>query len=106
MSAVVALVWTTFPDQDRAREVVRVLVEEGLVACAQVEGAPVHSTYRWKGQIESADEFRVLLKLPGRSVERLRTRLCELHPYEVPEFVVGQAQASDAYARWVEDCCP
>lgn len=106
MNAGLTIVCTTFEDEGRARKVVRQLVEDGLVACGQVEASPVHSVYRWKGAVESAEEYRVMLKIPPTGVERLRVRLHELHPYEVPEFVVLEATASDAYARWVGESCP
>ena len=105
MSAAIALVWTTFDDASKAHEVTSRLVEERLVACGQVELASVSSCYRWKGAVQSAEECRVLLKLPTGRVERLRERLAELHPYEVPEFVVMEAEASKAYASWVEESC-
>ena len=106
MSAEIVIVWTTVADADQAAELASRLVEDGLVACAQVDGAPIRSVYRWQGHIESAEEYRIGLKLPARAVPRLQERLLELHPYEVPEFVVQDATASDAYARWVDESCP
>ena len=76
------------------------------MACSQVETATVRSFYRWQGEVEDSREVRAMFKLPVRQVDRLRDRLAGLHPYELPEFVVLDAAASDAYAQWVDDCCP
>jgi periplasmic divalent cation tolerance protein len=106
MSLPIAIVWTTFGDEAQAREVVNQLVGESLVACGQVDGSPVHSIYQWDGELQTVAEYRVTLKLPADGVERLRSRLHQLHPYEVPEFVALEALASDSYARWVGESRP
>jgi periplasmic divalent cation tolerance protein len=37
-------------------------------------------------------------------VAALKARLIELHPYELPEFIVVDAsEASEAYLAWVRD---
>lgn len=105
MSGSVAMVWTTFDDESVAREVAARLVEERLVACAQLESAPVRSFYRWEGEVQSAPEWRLVLKLQPSGVEALRVRLDELHPYDTPQFVVLPASASSAYATWVRESC-
>jgi periplasmic divalent cation tolerance protein len=105
MTASLLVVLTTFDDQTRAREVGLKLVEERLVACAQVEVAAVHSVWRWKGEVESGQEWRLTLKLSPERLEVVRARLHELHSYETPQFVVLAASASDEYARWVRDAC-
>ena len=105
MSAPLAVVFTTVDDEGRARELAALLVEERLAACIQIETIPVQSVYRWDEGVEWASEWRLMLKLPASQVERMRRRLFELHPYDTPEFVVVDAEASSAYARWVTDSC-
>ena len=56
----------TFDQRETAEKVGRLLVERYLVACAQVSG-PVTSCYRWKGKIETAEEW-----LRGLSWEHFR----------------------------------
>ena len=47
----IVLVLTTAPDDSRAEEWARSLVEERLAACVNVL-APMTSLYRWKGVVE------------------------------------------------------
>ena len=87
---------------DRADAIARALVEEGLVAC--VNAYPVRSTYRWKGKLEIEAETTLMMKVGTESVGRLRDRLRELHPYELPEFVVlavDVEQSLPEYVEWV-----
>ena len=87
---------------DRADAIARTLVEEGVVAC--VNAYPVRSTYRWKGQLEVEAETTLMMKVAAAGVARLRHRLRELHPYELPEFVVlavDTERSFDEYVAWV-----
>ncbi|MGE0865437.1 MAG: divalent-cation tolerance protein CutA [Vicinamibacterales bacterium] len=99
------LVLTTWPadgDAD-ADAFARVLVDELLAACVSVL-PPMQSTYRWKGEVETAAERQVLIKTKAANVAALETRVKQLHPYEVPEFVVLNLDAgSPAYLSWLND---
>jgi len=95
------LILTTLPD-DRADAIARTLVDERLAACVNVH-APMRSTYRWKGIVERDAERQIVIKTTSDRRAALEARLRELHPYELPEFVVLNADASAAYARWVGD---
>jgi periplasmic divalent cation tolerance protein len=97
------IVLTTMPDDARADELARSLVDERLAACVNVHG-PMMSTYRWKGKIARDAERQLVIKTTQERVGPLEARLRTLHPYELPEFiVVGVEHSSDAYARWIED---
>lgn len=93
---------TTVDDRDAASRLAGILVDEGLVACAQVSGSPVTSHYRWKGKRETADEYTVTLKFPDTRADEVEKRLLELHPYETPQWYVLVAdRVSPAYLAWV-----
>jgi periplasmic divalent cation tolerance protein len=88
------------PDDDRTDGLARTLVDERLAACVNVHG-PMQSTYRWKGVVERAAERQLVIKTTRDRRRALEARLRELHPYELPEFVVLGAEGSDEYAAWV-----
>lgn len=95
------LVLTTMPDDHRAEELARTLVDERLAACVNVHGT-MRSTYRWQGQVEGDPERQVVIKTSRSRLPALEARLRALHPYDVPEFVVLSAEAgSTAYLAWV-----
>jgi periplasmic divalent cation tolerance protein len=94
------LILTTMPDDERAEQLARSLVDEGLAACVNVH-APMMSTYRWKGAVEHEAERQLVIKTTHQREQRLEARLRELHPYELPEFIVLNAGASEGYAAWV-----
>jgi periplasmic divalent cation tolerance protein len=94
------IILTTMPDDDRAEALARTLVDEHLAACVNVHG-PMHSTYRWKGSVERESERQLVVKTSRSRLSDVERRLRELHPYELPEFVMLEGTASDAYGTWV-----
>ena len=77
------------------------LVAEGLCACVNVVPG-VRSWFRWQGKVDSAAEVLLVVKTTAAGAPRLRQRLLELHPYDVPEVLELPVQGgADAYLRWV-----
>lgn len=95
------LVLTMLPNADAAVELARTLVAEKLAACANILPA-ARSIYRWKGKVEDANEVLVLIKTRSEHFDRVRARILELHPYEVPEVLsVPVEQGYYPYLEWL-----
>jgi len=98
-SAVIVL--TTVGADTDAAELARTLVEQRLVACVNIV-AGVTSIYRWKEAVEQDDEQILVMKTTTELLVALQARLRELHPYELPEFVVLTVSGgSEAYLGWL-----
>ena len=96
------VVWTTIGSASDGQTLASILVNERLAACVNVL-AEMESVYRWKGGVESERERQVVIKTTRDRLEALRKRIHELHPYELPEFVVIDIDGgSDAYLDWVK----
>ena len=95
---------TTVGDRDAAERMSRTLVERGLVACAQI--SEIHSVYRWREEICTDPEFRVLLKTTDARYADVEQAILDLHPYELPAIhAFGFAQAHAPYIEWIEKSC-
>jgi periplasmic divalent cation tolerance protein len=92
---------TTFSCWDRAAACARHLIERRLAACVQIEG-PVTSIYRWQGVMETAEEFRCTCKTSVARAAACSAAILGMHEYATPELLVVAAQASPAYAAWVQ----
>ena len=99
----VLLVFSTFADEASAAGVVRVLVEERLIACANLlPGA--RSIFRWQDQVKDVREVVALMKTRKQDWAALQSRLHELHPYDMPECVaVRVAAGAPKYMAWLEE---
>lgn len=97
------IVFTTFANGEDAARVARTLVEERLVACANIVPG-VRSLYRWEGKVADEGEVLVLMKTRKQDWTALQSRLHELHPYTTPECIaVRIASGSPAYMTWLEE---
>jgi len=97
------LVLTTLPADADAAVFARTLVSERLAACVNLL-APMESVYRWEGDVQRDTERQLIMKTTRARVDALWQRVRELHPYDVPEFLVLPiADGSDAYLRWLGD---
>ena len=96
------LAFTTFANAEDAARVVRVLVEERLIACGNLLPG-VRSLYRWEGAVADQAEVMVLMKTRKQDWAALISRLHELHPYDTPELVaVRIAAGAPKYMAWLE----
>ncbi|HKK70931.1 MAG TPA: divalent-cation tolerance protein CutA [Candidatus Krumholzibacteria bacterium] len=96
---------STFADVASATDTARRLVDEALVACAQVEERPILSVYRWQGAVEQDPEILLRLKIAPATLDAAVRRLRALHPYDVPQIVWFEAEAEPAYAAWAREQC-
>lgn len=97
------VVWTTIGGTADGRGLASILVNERLAACVNVL-PEMDSIYRWKGQVEADRERQLVIKTTAARVPALRTRVHELHDYEVPEFIVVPIiGGSEAYLNWIRE---
>jgi periplasmic divalent cation tolerance protein len=100
----IRLILVTTSPRAEAKRIAHALVEERLAACVNLIGG-VHSVYRWKETVETAEEVLLLIKTREEKVDAVRTRVHELHSYEVPEFLVlDVAEGDTAYLDWIASC--
>jgi periplasmic divalent cation tolerance protein len=93
----------TAPDVDVAARLGRTLVEEGLAACVNIVPG-VRSIYKWQGRLCDDNEVLCLCKTRAALFERVRQRVLELHPYEVPEILAfAVEEGSPAYMAWLRE---
>jgi len=96
------LVLTNLPDRESAERLARGVVDARVAACVNVL-SPTRSVYRWKGAVETAEEYPVLIKTAADRYPELEKTIRALHPYELPEIVaVGIEAGLPAYLAWVE----
>jgi periplasmic divalent cation tolerance protein len=97
------ILYTTWPDAEKAEAVGAEAVAERLAACVNLL-QPITSVYRYEGAIERADEVPMTLKTSAASAAALRDFVRERHPYEIPCILAIRTDAdlSDpAFLAWV-----
>ena len=99
-ASTVSIVLTTLGADADAAALARTLIDERLAACVNIL-PPMTSVYRWQGKVEQDREQQMVIKTASDRVAALQARLRQLHPYELPEFLVLDATGSEAYLAWV-----
>ncbi|MCJ7663566.1 MAG: divalent-cation tolerance protein CutA [Desulfobacterales bacterium] len=96
------MIFVTAASEQEAASIGRALVEEGLAACANII-PQIRSIYRWKGEIWDERETLIIIKSREELFDRIRSRVKELHSYEVPEITAIKLEKGDpAYLQWIE----
>ncbi len=97
------IVLTTAGTKDEAKNIASALVERRLAACVNIT-QPIDSVYRWKGAVESAEEWLLIIKTTASAFESVRNTIGELHSYELPECIMLPIEdGSAAYLDWITE---
>ena len=101
MKAVVVL--TTTSSNDEAKNIAKRLVNERIVACANVIPG-IESIYRWEGKVCDEKEWLLLIKTTEEQLPVLKSLLQEIHSYECPELIVLPiVDGLPAYLEWLAE---
>jgi periplasmic divalent cation tolerance protein len=99
------IAFSTFPDKETAQKIARELVENAIVACANLVPL-VESIYFWNEKVETSTEVFAIFKMTVTRYAEFESRLRKLHPYDVPEIVrLNIAEGTPDYLRWVGESC-
>jgi len=96
-----ALIWCPFPDTPTAESAIGALLDEGLIACANVLPA-MRSHFVWQGERQVTEEVGVLCKTDAALLDQAISRLGALHPYDTPAILGLRCDATlPATATWL-----
>jgi periplasmic divalent cation tolerance protein len=96
------VVFSTCASQEEAEKLARLVVERELAACATIV-PNVRSYYRWRGAVETAGEYLLVIKSARRQFAALSAALERAHSYDVPEVLAVPVVAGSApYLAWLE----
>ena len=98
------VVLVTCGSVEEGRRIGRVLVERKLAACVNILQAPVESIYRWKGKVDTANEFLLIIKTTQARFKAVEEAVKRLHSYEVPEIIALRVEkGSREYLAWLSE---
>ena len=101
-NAIVVLI--TAPSQEAARNIVEVLLEKRLAACANIIPS-VRSLYSWEGKMQDDEEVLMIIKTREELYKRhLVPEVQKIHPYEIPEIIaLPVLMGARSYLEWIDE---
>lgn len=95
------MVYVTTPDAETATKIAKLCVEDRLAACANILPT-MHAVFWWAGEVQSDSEAVLILKTEMDLFEKLRERVVELHPYDVPAVLqLPVTRGHRPYLEWL-----
>lgn len=89
---------------EEAEKIAELLVEERLVACANMN--EVKSRYYWQGAVHADSEWLLCCKTTGHALRRAIKCIKENHSYKLPAITVKNYVHSDFDTlKWIVDSC-
>ena len=96
------VVLVTAKDSDEARKIARGLLDDKLIACANMIGN-IQSIFLWQGKIEEAGEVLLVLKTRRELFDQVVLKVKSLHSYDTPEIIAIPVIAGNSdYLKWID----
>lgn len=94
--------WTC-GSMDEARKVARYLVQERLVACAQITPW-IESVFMWNNELETVQETKVVFKTIFENYDAIKEVIERNCKYEVPEIIWSSIDGGNkSYMEWLDE---
>ena len=100
MNQDIAIGITTLSSVDSARDIVKILLDENLIACGHIESG-IESHYEWNSNRVIDKEVRVTIKFKLTNAVDIEQIISKHHEYEIPQWVFWSVESSDSYNEWV-----
>lgn len=95
--------YSTWPDLASAEAAARRLLEQRLIACANIVPGAI-SVFRWRGEVRAEPETVMFAKTTSQHAAAARDALLAEHPYELPCVVALELdveKSSSAFLAWI-----
>ena len=94
------LIISTYPTKKSILKIANDLVKTKIIACANI--SKIDSVYSWNGAIQNSAEYIAIFKTTTKNKTKLKKKITETHPYDVPEIVeIDVTSINKSYLSWL-----
>ena len=98
------MIISTFQTTEEASKTVKQMLDERLIACANIIPG-VKSLFWWKDKIIEEQEVIVFIKTRKELEKKVMQKLESIHPYDVPAIyaIDSTKEINSSYLQWILD---
>ena len=97
------LIYVPCKDKDEAKKIAKELLQEKLVACANII-PEIISIYNWENNVEETNETVLLLKTNFENFQEIEIKVKKLHSYSIPCIMkIEKIDFNPEYKNWLMD---
>jgi periplasmic divalent cation tolerance protein len=94
-------IYVTVSSEAEGKEIAKKLLEQRLIACANL--FPISSLYYWENKLQEDSEFAIIMKTRSKLIDQLIAELKKIHSYDIPCIVSWPIEKGNGeYLSWVE----
>ena len=94
------LIISTYPNKKSILKIANELVKTKIIACVNI--SKIDSVYSWNGKIQNSSEYIAIFKTITKNKIKLKKKIVETHPYDVPEIVeIDIVSINKSYLNWL-----
>jgi len=94
------LIISTYPNKKSILKISNELVKTKIIACVNI--SKIDSVYSWNGSIQNSSEYIAIFKTVTKNKTKLKKKIAETHPYDVPEIVeIDVTSINKSYLNWL-----
>ena len=94
--------YITTQTKAEAKEIATVLLEEGLIACANILPS-AESYFVWDGEIQKDKEIIIIIKTRQKHEDKIIKTVKQIHSYEVPCITFTSIDYGNTdYLKWID----
>ena len=94
------LIISTYPNKKSILKISNELVKTKIIACVNI--SKIDSVYSWNGKIQNSVEYIAIFKTVKKNKIKLKKKITETHPYDVPEIVeIDVISINKSYLNWL-----
>lgn len=98
------LIQTTCSSKEEAKIIAKILIEEKLAACIQM--SEINSFYMWEKEFCNDEEILLSIKTKKENFKKIKSKIKELHSYDVPEIIsLDINDTSKDYRKFIDKNC-
>jgi periplasmic divalent cation tolerance protein len=92
-------IYVTTAQQNEAKKIARHLLNDKLIACANI--FPIESMYVWEGKIRDEAEYVLLLKTHQKNYTKITKEIEKMHSYKTACITKINVSPNKKYAKWL-----